>query len=349
MMLNFSIPPIDPGLKQALANKINLKTKPIGALGQLEQIALQTGLIQDTLSPQLHHPVMMVFAADHGISIENVSPYPQSVTQQMVLNFLSGGAAINVFCHLHGLSLTIIDAGVNADFDPHPQLINAKVAKGTANFLIEPAMTTEQCHLAIERGKQLVMKQIHQGSNVIGFGEMGIANTSSASALMASITGLPLTECTGNGTGLNESGLLHKVNVLTDALQRHVDVRGKALPSLIRMGGFEIAMMMGGMLEAAEKRCLIIVDGFITTVALLIAQQLYPAILDYCIFSHTSQEKGHSKLLSILQADPLLALNLRLGEGTGAALAYPLIESAVAFLNQMASFEEANVSQKTLC
>ena len=338
----------DLSIQPVLIEKINQKTKPLGALGQLESLALQIGTVQNSLSPALTRPVVMVFAGDHGIAQAGVSAYPADVTAQMVLNFLAGGAAINVFAKQQHFLLRIIDSGVNYAFaDSIQNLINAKIAFGTANFLQQAAMTREQCQLAIEKGAALALQEIAAGSNILAFGEMGIGNTSSAAALMAVLTRLAVSECVGRGTGLDDAGLARKIALINQALQdRQVDTND-AIAVLSCFGGFEIAMMVGAMLAAASQQVLIIVDGFIASAALLVAYQMQPAILSYAIFAHTSHESGHQRLLTYLGVKPLLNLDLRLGEGTGAVLAYPLIQAAVGFLNDMASFASAHVSTET--
>lgn len=343
--MQFNISEPSQTLKPALLEKIQQKTKPLGALGALENLALQIGLIQQSLSPSLVQPTMLVFAGDHGIANSGVSAYPQAVTAQMVQNFLNSGAAINVFTRQHNIALHIVDSGVNADFSNAPHLIQAKIAYGTQNFLATPAMTQTQCLTAIHKGAEIAENFIQQGSNVIGLGEMGIANTASASCLMALLCDFPLATCVGRGTGLDDAGLANKINTLQNALDFHATDRNTPLAVLATFGGFEIAMMVGAMLKIAEKKCVILVDGFICTAALLMAHKLYPQVLDYCVFSHCSDEAGHKKMLDFLNAAPLLQLNLRLGEGSGAALVYPLLVSAVNFLNEMASFASANVSQ----
>jgi len=340
--LNFVIPPLSSTLSTALQAKIDQKTKPLGALGQLESLALQIGLCQNSLTPHLKKPCVLIFAGDHGIVESGVSAYPQTVTAQMVANFLTGGAAISVFARQHGLELLIVDAGVNADLSSHPKLIDAKIDKGTRNFLTDPAMSAEQCANAVQAGADQVLRQYQGGCNCIGFGEMGIGNTSSAAMLMHRLTGLSLVRCVGRGTGLNDGQLQHKVVVLQRALNKHKDAT-EPLDVLATFGGFEIAMMVGAYLKAAELGMLILVDGFIAGTALLVANKLYPQVLDYCVFSHVSSEQGHQALLSQLNAKPLLNLELRLGEGSGIALAYPLVQSAVVFLNEMATFAEAGV------
>jgi len=343
-MMNFHIETPDQALAADLLDKINHKTKPLGSLGRLEALALQIGLIQNTLVPALSRPVMMVFAGDHGVVASGVSPYPQAVTQQMVLNFLAGGAGINVFAKMNGLDVRIIDAGVNHVFPAHIGLVDAKIGMGTNNFLTSKAMTEDECEQALAKGKLLAQTEISAGTNVIGFGEMGIGNTSAASALMAVLCDLPANECVGRGTGLDDAGLQKKIDVITKALEFHALDKQDVLSVLATFGGFEIAMMVGAMLGAAEKKAILLIDGFIATAALLVASRMKPEIQDYCVFAHCSNESGHRLLLERLNAQPLLDIGLRLGEGTGAALVYPLVQAAVNFLNDMASFESANVS-----
>lgn len=332
-------------LSDKLQYKVNTKTKPLGALGTLESIAIQLGEIQGTLSPALNRPSIVVFAGDHGIAHEGVSAYPQEVTFQMVLNFLSGGAAINAFCKQHGIQLQIVDAGVNFDFDPDTPLIHAKVAKGTKSCLQNPAMTQTELELCFEEGKRIVESLAKEGCNLIGLGEMGIANTSSSALIMHAFTKIPLHQCVGRGTGLNDDQLKHKEAILQKAIDFHGDIRD-ANGILRTYGGFEIAQMTAAFLEAYRQGMAILVDGFIATNAFLAAKIMEPEIQKNAIFCHKSQESGHKLLLEYLGADPLIDLNLRLGEGTGCALAFPLIQSAVAFMEEMASFEEAQVSEK---
>jgi len=341
-----NIQSLDKSLKAELVDKINHKTKPLGALGQLEAIALQVGMIQQTLAPQLSNPTLLVFAGDHGVVNSGVSPYPQAVTAQMVLNFLQGGAAINVFARQSNMQLRVIDAGVNYDFDASTDLIHAKVGAGTANFLQAHAMTASQCQQALATGASLARQEALAGCNVFGFGEMGIGNTSSASCLMSVLCGISIDECVGRGTGLDDAGLAQKLSVLRQAIDFHHIHGENVLDVLATFGGYEIAMMAGAMLGAAEQHSVLLIDGFIATSALLVASQLQPNILQYCVFTHCSGEAGHRRLLAQLGATPLLDIGLRLGEGTGAALAYPLVQAAVNFINEMASFESAGVSTK---
>ena len=330
----------DDVLSDALAIAINSKTKPLGSLGLLEVLAKQVGLIQKTVRPELRHPEILVFAGDHGITAEGVSAYPQSVTWQMVENFLAQGAAINVFTRQNDCGLQVIDAGVNHDFGSCDGLRNCKVGYGTRNFLHEAAMTKEECALALQRGMALVAEL---RGNVVGFGEMGIGNTSAAAALMHRLTGIPVADCVGAGAGLSADGIAHKQRVIEQAAEKHAAAI-EPLDVLSAFGGFEIAMMVGAMLAAAERRMVLLIDGFIVTSALLVAARLQPAILDYCVFSHCSDERGHRQLLEQLGARPLLQLGLRLGEGSGCALALPLLQAAVNFLADMATFESARVS-----
>lgn len=339
-------PTADAALSQALAAAIDNKTKPRGSLGLLERLASQVGLIQQTVTPQLLAPEILVFAGDHGVVAENISAFPQSVTWQMVFNFLQQGAAINVFAKQNHCALQVIDAGVNYDFGVLPGLVDRKVAHGTANFAQQPAMDASQCRTALAHGMSLA--HALEG-NVVGFGEMGIGNTTAAAALMHVLGGVPLAECVGAGTGLDSAGVAHKQQVVEAAVQLHLAAGlqvTQPLEVLRTFGGFEIAMMVGAMLQAAALRKVLMIDGFIVSSALLVAARVQPAILDYCVFSHCSDEHGHRRMLAEFGARPLMQLDLRLGEGTGAALAMPLLFAAVNFLREMASFESAGVSQK---
>lgn len=339
----FEIFPLDRRLAPALQARIDAKTKPLGALGRIETLALQLGLIQHTTEPQIRAPQMLVFAADHGAARAGISAYPQDVTWQMVENFLAGGAAINVFSRLNCLQLSVVDAGVAHDFGPRAGLIDAKLGHGTANYLETRAIEPEVLEAALERGRQLAHEAAAAGSNALGLGEMGIGNTASASLLTHCLTGLPLERITGRGAGLDDAGVTRKRALLEQALTRG-GRPSDPYDALIQYGGFEIAMMAGAMLGAAEKRMLIVVDGFIVTAALLAAQGIVPEVLDYCVFAHCSDETGHALQLAHLGVEPLLALGMRLGEGSGAALAFPLLQAASAFLSDMASFESAGVS-----
>ena len=342
-MTPFTISPPDTLLAAALQQKIDRKTKPLGALGQLEPLAHQIGLVQQTLTPQISQPHIVVFAGDHGAAKAGVSAYPQDVTWQMVENFLGNGAAINVFARQNGCALHIVDAGVKHDFGPRDGLLDRKQGAGTRNFALEPAMTQQECVAAMQAGMDLVDTL---PGNVLGFGEMGIGNTTAAAALMHKLTGTPVAQCVGAGTGLSADGVLHKQRVIEAAVAKHAGAIAP-LDVLATFGGFEIAMMTGAMLKAAERRMVLLIDGFIVSSALLVAARLQPAILDYCVYAHCSDENGHRQLLASLDARPLLQLDLRLGEGTGSALALPLLHAAVNFLDQMATFGSAQVSEKS--
>lgn len=332
----------DAQLAAELDAAINNKTKPTGSLGMLETVAKQVGLIQRSTRPKLTAPAIMVFAGDHGVVAEGVSAFPQSVTWQMVENFLANGAAINVFANQNRCALQVVDAGVNHDFGVRAGLIDRKVGYGTRNLAQEPAMSREECMLAMQRGIDLV-KTLE--GNVLGFGEMGIGNTTAAAAIMLKMTGKPVAECVGAGAGLSEAGIANKRRVIEQAMERHASV-SEPLDVLATFGGFEIAMMAGAMLAAAQQRMVLLIDGFIVTSALLVAARLQPSIIDYCAFSHCSDERGHKLMLSHLGGRPLLQLGLRLGEGSGCALALPLLHAAVNFLCDMATFESAQVSGK---
>ncbi len=342
--MSFTIPPLaslhDTALAQALQHLIDHKTKPLGALGRLESLALQLGLIQGSKQPTLNEPQMVVFAGDHGLAARGVSAYPSDVTWQMVENFLAGGAAVSVLARQHGLALTVVDAGVAKDIAPRAGLQVRKLAHGTADCTQGPAMSEAQCLLALQQGAEVIQSL---PGNAVLLGEMGIGNTSSAALLMARLTDLPLHQCVGRGTGLDDAGLARKLAVLDEALQRHAHAR-EPLQVLAALGGFEIAMMCGAALQAAAERRVIVVDGFIASSAVLVAQALQPHVLQRCVFAHQSDESGHARMLAHMGVQPLLHLGLRLGEGSGAALAWPLLESACRILREMASFESAGVS-----
>ncbi|MDW8849041.1 nicotinate-nucleotide--dimethylbenzimidazole phosphoribosyltransferase [Flavobacterium sp. MMLR14_040] len=328
-----------------LQEKIDSKTKPVGSLGTLETLAFQMATVFETLNPKITNPNIVVFAADHGIANHGVSAYPQDVTRQMVGNFLEGGAAINVFCNQNNIELAIVDAGVNYDFPTNANLINAKIAKGTQSFLHAPAMGETELQLCFEKGKAIVDDIAKTNSNCIGFGEMGIGNTSTASVLMSLLTGFSIEECVGKGTGVEAEKLLQKQNILQKAIDNYSG-QAELMQQLAYFGGFEIIQMASGMLTAFENKMIILVDGFICSVAFLIASKINVDIHKNAVFCHCSDEKAHQKLLDYLHAKPILNLNLRLGEGTGCAIAFPILKSAEAFLNEMASFESAGVSRK---
>ncbi|MEN9451421.1 MAG: nicotinate-nucleotide--dimethylbenzimidazole phosphoribosyltransferase [Pseudomonadota bacterium] len=328
-------------LAKRLQHVIDHKTKPLGSLGRLEALAVQLGLILNTDQPRLQQPQMVVFAGDHGLAARGVSAYPSDVTWQMVENFLAGGAAVSVLARQHGLALTVVDAGVAKDIAPRAGLQIRKMAYGTADASQGPAMTADQCLSAMAAGADLIKGL---PGNAVLFGEMGIGNTSSAALLMARLTGLPLDQCVGRGTGLDDAGVQRKLAVLQQALQANANA-AQPLDALAALGGFEIAMMCGAMLEAAAQKRVVVVDGFISSSAALVAHAMQPDMLSCCVFAHQSDESGHARMLNHLGVQPLLHLGLRLGEGSGAALAWPLLESACAILRDMASFESAGVSQ----
>lgn len=330
-------------LKEKLQHKIDNKTKPIGSLGRLEELALQIGLIQKTESPSIEKPTFLVFAGDHGLTEEGISPFPKEVTAQMVKNFINGGAGINVFCKLNGIDLKVIDAGVDYEFNYSGELINAKIKGGTANALLQPAMTSEECLKAVTKGREIVKNIAKQGCNTIGFGEMGIGNTSSAALLMSMICKIPIEKCVGRGTGVNDAGFRRKKEVLKKVVLKYNGITGP-LNILSVVGGFEIAAMVGAMMQAAESDMILLIDGFIATSAFIVAHSLNDEILKNAIFCHQSDEQGHKLMLEYLNVKPLLNLGMRLGEGSGAAIAFPIIKSAVVFLNDMASFESAGIS-----
>lgn len=333
-------------LEAKLQHKIDLKTKPIGALGMLENIAFQIGCIQQTESPKITKPTIVVFAGDHGIAAQGeVNPFPQEVTSQMVYNFVQGGAAINVLSKTNNINLKIVDAGVNHTFANDLNIMNAKVAMGTKNYQDSPAMTSSELEITFQHAENIVSDLHKEGVNTIGFGEMGIGNTSSASLLMSYFTQIPIKECIGSGTGLDHNGINKKQQILSEVYHKYT--LESPTEALATFGGFEVAMITGAILKAAELKMTIVIDGFIVTAALLAAHAIQPRVLDYCLFAHTSNEQGHINMLKFLNVQPLLSLGLRLGEGTGAALAIPLLHVSVNFLNDMASFESAGVTSET--
>lgn len=345
--MNFQIPPIpdlhDATLAQRLQHKLDHKTKPLGSLGRLEELALKLGLILGSETPELRAPQMLVCAGDHGLAARGVSAFPSDVTWQMVENFLAGGACVSVLARQHGIALTVADCGVRHDFAPRPGLLDCKIAPGTADALSGPAMTATQCDQALANGLRIVQQL---PGNALLLGEMGIANTSAASLLLARLASLDIADCTGAGTGLDAEAVVRKTEVLREVLLKHPAAR-TPLEALAAFGGFEIATLAGAVLQAASERRVIVVDGFIASSAVLVAARLAPAVLQRCVFAHRSGERGHALLLAQLQARPLLDLGLRLGEGSGAALAWPLLVSACAVLREMASFESAGVSEKS--
>lgn len=338
----------DATLTARLQHLIDHKTKPLGSLGRLEQLALRLGQILGTEEPRLEHPQMVVFAGDHGLAARGVSAYPSDVTWQMVENFLAGGAAVSVLARQHGLALTVVDCGVAKAFAPRdavsgqPRLLLRKVAPGTQDASQGPAMTAAQCAQALAHGVEVVRGL---PGNVLLLGEMGIGNTSVASLLLARLAGVGLDECTGAGTGLDDAGIARKRAVLRQALEANAGAV-EPLDALAALGGFEVATLVGAVLQAAAERRVIVVDGFITSAAVLVASRLQPLVLQRCVFAHRSGERGHAAMLGVMQVEPLLDLGLRLGEGSGAALAWPLLVSACAILREMASFASAGVAER---
>jgi len=347
-MITFNIEPPLADFDAAIQSKIDLKTKPVGALGVLETIAFKIAKIQQTLNPISKKPTIVVFAGDHGIAEEGlVNPYPQEVTFQMVLNFIAKGAAINVFAIQNNLVLKIVDAGVNYNFGKIEGLIDAKIAMGTSNYLLSSAMTIDQCKQSLTKGTEIIENIHKEGSNIVGFGEMGIGNTAAAALLMSCICKIPIEDCVGKGTGANKEQLNLKVKTLKQVVEKHAEVNtSNSLEILSTFGGFEIAQMCGGMLKAAELGMLILVDGFISSAAMLVAQNINKNVLEYAIFTHHSNEQGHTKMLAYMNAKPLVNLGMRLGEGSGIAVAYPIIQSASTFFNKMASFDSAQITNK---
>ena len=336
----FHVPPVARGLDDAIRHAIDTKTKPLGALGIVETLAAQVARVQGTLTPRLERCRLTLFAGDHGIAHEGVSAYPQAVTRQMVANFLAGGAAANVFARANGVDLQVVDAGVAGDPMDAPGLVSRRIAAGTRNFAVEPAMTGEQCDAALRTGDEL-------GGNVAAqaaaFGEMGIANTSSATLIAHKLTGAGLDALIGRGTGLDDDALAHKRAVLARAAMRTAE-RLDARETLREYGGFEIVMMAGAMIGAARAGAVVLVDGFIAGAAALAAVELAPALRDHLVFAHRSAEQGHRTVLEALDARALLDFDMRLGEGTGALIAWPVLKCAAAMMSEMASFESAGVS-----
>jgi nicotinate-nucleotide--dimethylbenzimidazole phosphoribosyltransferase len=339
----------DAALLARLQHKLDRKTKPVGSLGRLEALALRIGLVLGSETPQLREPQVLVCAGDHGLAAQGVSAYPSDVTWQMVENFLAGGAAVSVLARQQGLALTVVDCGVRHDFAPRSGLLLRKLGPGTADSSQQPAMSSAQCEQAIANGREIVAAL---PGNAVLLGEMGIGNTSAAALLLARLTGHDLADCVGAGTGLDAAGIDRKRAVLARVLQRHADAT-TPLAALAAFGGFEIATLVGAVLQAAHDRRVVVVDGFISSAAVLVAKALAPQVVQRCVFSHRSDECGHGLMLRHLGPDPqtparaLLDLGLRLGEGSGAVLAWPLLAAACAVLSDMASFESAGVSDRS--
>ncbi|WHY83910.1 nicotinate-nucleotide--dimethylbenzimidazole phosphoribosyltransferase [Neobacillus novalis] len=341
----YYVPKVNKEIGNQVSDYINTLTKPVGSLGRLEEIAIELAKMKNEAFPSVTPPGVLVFAADHGITEEGVSSYPQAVTAQMVLNFLSGGAAINVFSRQIGASLNIIDIGVAQDIE-HSSLINQKVRYGTGNFYREDAMTREEAENAISVGYEQGQDMINNGAKCLILGEMGIGNTSASSAILAVLSNSDIASLVGTGTGISQETLLHKVAVIHESLQKRNPNPEDPIDIISKVGGLEIAGMTGAMLAAASNRVPVLLDGFICTIAGLLAKEISPNSADYMIVTHQSVEPGHQLAISLLGKKPILDLGLRLGEGTGAAIAYPLIQSATLMLKEMATFDSAGVSTK---
>ena len=342
-MRTFKITSPDVRLRPEIQAKIDNLNKPKGSLGRLEELAMQVCLIQQTLSPSLSHPCHLLLGGDHGIEREGVSVSPREVTWQQMINFTHGGGGVNMFCRQHGFKLRIVDVGVDYDLSHIEGIIERKIARGTKNFLYEPAMTEEEFDKAIEVGAALVNDCIAEGCKVLSIGEMGIGNTSPSSIWMHLFGNIPLNDCIGAGSGLNSPGIRHKCEVLAKAVK---NLRDRSLPLILRYyGGFEMIAAIGAMLRAAECHLIVLVDGFIMTACALAAILLYPASQYYMIFTHCGDESGHRMMLDIVDAKPLLNLGLRLGEGTGALCAFPIVDSAVRMVNEMNNFDNAKITK----
>ena len=327
-----------------LIEKIDNLTKPKGSLGRLEELAIQIGTIQQTVTPTLNNTYHIIFGGDHGIMSEGVSYSPPEVTPQMVFNFMEGGAGINFLARQHNIKMKVVDAGINYDFNGLDRLIDLKVRKGTRNYMHEPAIMHEEFYLCIERGSQVVKDCNKEGCNIISFGEMGIGNTSSSSIWMSCLTGMSLDKCVGAGSGFDSEGVKRKYSILKQALENYKG-DGSVVDILCYFGGYEMLMAVGGMLQAAELNMVNLIDGFIMTNCILAASKLYPEVLEYAIYGHQGDEAGHKLVLDYLGAKPLLNFGLRLGEGTGAVCAYPLVDSAVRMINEMSTFKKASVTK----
>ena len=347
-MRTYNIHKPDAALLDAIRHKIDNLNKPKGSLGRLEDLAMQICLIQQTLTPKLNNPCHLLFGGDHGIEREKVSVSPREITWQQMLNFAKGGGGVNMFCRQHGFKLYLVDVGVDYDLSNCHEIYNRKIAPGTANFIDGPAMSEEQYRQALDVGAEFVDKCHADGCNIVCVGEMVIANTSPSSVWMSLLGDIPLDECIGAGAGLDNAGIRHKSDVLNRAVNRFIyTTGGKAdTNTVIRyFGGFEMVSAVGAMLRAAELGLIVLVDGFIMTACALAAVRLYPEAKEYMIFGHVGDENGHRRLLDLLGAQPLLNLGLRLGEGTGALCAYPIVESAVRMINEMNNFDNAHITK----
>ena len=343
----FDIHLVDRSMQAAIQAKIDNLNKPKGSLGRLEELAMQVCLVQQTLEPSLAHPCHLLLGGDHGIEREGVSVSPREVTWQQMINFTHGGGGVNMFCRQHGFKLRIVDVGVDYDLSDIPGIIDRKIACGTKNFLYEPAMTEEEFDKAIQVGIDLVDDCCAEGCRILSIGEMGIANTSPSSIWMHLFGNIPLNECIGAGAGLDTPGIRHKYEVLSKAVANYKasPKQGSLEGSLSYFGGFEMIAAIGAMLRAAEQHLIILVDGFIMTACAIAAICLYPASQGYMIFTHCGDESGHKRMLDIVDAKPLLHLGLRLGEGTGALCAFPIVDSAVRMMNEMNNFDNAKITK----
>lgn len=346
-MKPFDIHPVDNSIRPAIQTKIDNLNKPKGSLGRLEELAMQICLIQQSPEPSLAHPCHLLLGGDHGIERESVSVSPRCVTWQQMINFTHGGGGVNMFCRQHGFKLRIVDVGVDYDLSAVDGIIDRKIARGTRNFLHEPAMTEQEFDCAIQIGSDLVDDCISEGCQVLSIGEMGIANTSPSSIWMHLFTEIPLQDCIGAGAGLNTDGIRHKYEVLSNALANYQAAIRHQTPitPLAYFGGYEMIAAIGAMLRAAERHLIILVDGFIMTACAMAAIRLYPAAQDYMIFTHCGDESGHRMMLDAIGVRPLLHLGLRLGEGTGALCAYPIIDSAVRMVREMNNFDNAKITK----
>ena len=346
-MKEFNISSIDRSMLAAIQEKIDNLNKPKGSLGRLEELAMQICLIQQTLEPSLAHPCHLLLGGDHGIEREGVSVSPREITWQQMINFTRGGGGVNMFCRQHGFKLRIVDVGVDYDFSDVDGIIDRKIARGTKNFLYEPAMSEEEFNRAIQIGSDLVDDCIAEGCRILSIGEMGIANTSPSSIWMSIFGDIPLKDCIGAGAGLDNDGIRHKYEVLSKALKNYQASihQPSTISHLTYFGGFEMISAIGVMLRAAEHHLIILIDGFIMTACAIAAIRLYPAAQDYMIFTHCGDESGHKMMLDIVDARPLLHLGLRLGEGTGALCAFPIIDSAVRMMNEMNNFQKARITK----
>lgn len=340
-----SIQPIDKSILEQAKARHNQLTKPLGSLGVLEDIGIRLAAIYGTVKPKITGKGIVVFAADHGVTEAGVSAYPKAVTEQMVLNFLRGGAAINVLCKTNNVDMMVVDVGVDAYFPEHPRLLKRKVMSGTRNILEQPAMTHEEAYAALGAGIEAANSMIDKGVNLIAAGDMGIGNTTAATAIISVMTGIGVAELTGRGTGVDDAGLKRKIEVIEKALELHQMKKEEPLELLRCVGGLEIAAMTGSYLACAARRVAIVLDGFISHAAALVAVSLNPKVKDYLFASHTSHNPVHRKRLKMLGVEPVFNFSLRLGEGTGAVLAMPVIESAASILSDMATFAEAGVSE----